>query len=423
MNSLHATHVRHQLFSGASALLVPLVALLIQLLLSGSLTMSLEVAEINALWGITGICLAIPLILERHSQLPGYHSLGHAIGVVTALFGCLLLIILLCRIDYARSVLLTGLALSMLWSQCYVLWLLRHPSAPLALVPGHGADVLRQLRQCREWPLLVQPGDEWPTQARGVATDLHQDLSADWGRAVVELSLRGIPVYDASQVHESLSGRVSTDYLTANQVGSLVPSPIYLPVKRAMDVVSSLLILLPCMILMPFVALAIRWDSPGSVIFSQQRIGLNGKPFVLYKLRTMHQAPSTDDDTTVSTDRNDHRITCVGRYLRKIRLDELPQLWNVLRGDMSMIGPRPAVATQDDLNEAHIPFYRHRHIVRPGISGWAQVRQGYVEDENADATQLKIEYDFYYIRHLSLWLDGIITLLTLWTVLSGRGAR
>ena len=412
-------HTKRQFWLGASSLLVPATTLLAQLL-RRPLTTGLEVTEINALVGIAIVCMAAPLIFHRRSQLPGYHSLGHAISVVTVLFGVMLLIIMLLRIDYSRLVLLTGLMLSLLWSQCYVLLLLRHP-APLALVPGYGADVLRQLRQCHDWPLLERPDGEWPALARGIAVDLHQALPADWSRAVAALSLHGTPVYDAGQVHESLSGRVSTAHLTANQMGSLVPSPLYLPIKRAMDVASSFLLLLAAMPVMAVAALIIRLDSPGPVIFSQQRIGRNGHPFVLCKFRTMHWDAAADN--TASTHADDYRITRLGRWLRAFRIDELPQLWHVLRGDMSLIGPRPAVAAQDTYNEASIPFYRHRHIVRPGISGWAQVKQGYVEDGNADGTQIKIEHDFYYIRHLSPWLDVVIALLTVWIVLSRRGAR
>ena len=419
MPSPRDPHTRRRFWLDASFLLVPALTLLAQLA-RGQFAANLEPTEINALLGITAVCMAAPPLLHRQAQLPGYHSLGHGINVIMTLFGILVLMILLLRVDYSRLSLLTGLGLSLIWSQCYTLLLLRHP-VPLALVPGTATDALRKLPACQDWPVLAAPDSEWPTRVHGVAADLQQPLPADWSRAITTMSLRGIPVYDCDEVHESLSGRVSTAHLSANRMGSLTPSPLYLPFKRMTDLVVSASLLLATMPLMAVIVAIIHLDSPGPSLFAQQRVGRNGKPFVLQKFRTMHWAG--DEATRHSTHDSDHRITRVGRWLRLFRLDELPQLWQVLRGDMSLIGPRPAVATQDTLNEAKIPFYRHRHIVRPGISGWAQVKQGYVEDENSGDTQHKIEYDFYYIHHLSPWLDVVIMLLTIWTVLSGRGAR
>ncbi len=412
-------HSQRLFWLDASFLLVPALTLLSQLA-RGQFSADLETTTINALLGITAVCMAAPPLLNRHAQLPGYHSLGHGINVVTALFGILLLIILLLRVDYSRLVLLTGLGLSLIWSQFYTLLLLRHP-VTLALVPSTATDTLRELPACRDWPVLAAPDGGLPARAQGITADLQQPLSADWSRAITIMSLRGIPVYDCGEVHESLSGRVSTAHLSANRMGFLAPSPLYLPFKRLADLVISASLLLVMMPLMAAIFTMIKLDSPGPAIFSQQRVGRNGILFILCKFRTMYWVG--DEVATHSTHSSDRRITRVGRWLRQFRLDELPQLWHVLRGDMSLIGPRPAVATQDTLNEADIPFYRHRHIVRPGISGWAQVKQGYVEDANSGDTQHKIEYDFYYINHLSPWLDVVIVLMTIWTVLSSRGAR
>ena len=155
------------------------------------------------------------------------------------------------------------------------------------------------------------------------------------------------------------------------------------------------------------------------MIFRQRRVGLDGKPFVLYKFRTMRTPDDPANPQFAS--RDDGRLTRVGRWLRKIRIDELPQLWNVLRGDLSLVGPRPEQGRFVEYFADTIPFYSHRHLVRPGLTGWAQVNYGYADSE-ADTID-KLSYDLYYIKHVSPWLDLEILGKSIWTVLSGYGAR
>ncbi|MEL6524969.1 MAG: sugar transferase, partial [Chloroflexota bacterium] len=159
-------------------------------------------------------------------------------------------------------------------------------------------------------------------------------------------------------------------------------------------------------------------DSPGSIFYSQIRVGLNGKPFRIYKLRSM--TPNAEKKTgAVFAQAGDKRVTKVGAIMRKSRLDELPQLWNVLRGDMSLIGPRPERPEHVKRLQDNIPFYRTRHIVRPGLSGWAQVRYGY--GANDDDALVKLQYDLYYIRHQSLLMDFSILVRTVGKVLRLSG--
>ena len=151
-------------------------------------------------------------------------------------------------------------------------------------------------------------------------------------------------------------------------------------------------------------------------------MGFRGKTFTVYKFRSMRvQDESERDLHSDKTLSDDDRITRIGRFIRKTRIDELPQVFNILKGDMSWIGPRPETLRLSKWYEEEIPFYRYRHIVRPGISGWAQVKQGHVTE--VDDIRLKLEYDMYYVKHFSLWLDLLIAVKTVSVVFTGNGAK
>ena len=171
--------------------------------------------------------------------------------------------------------------------------------------------------------------------------------------------------------------------------------------------------------LMVLAALAIWLVDGRPILFRQLRVGREGGLFTAYKFRTMRFDAPNGDTEDIYTRENDPRITKVGRWLRKLRLDELPQLWNVLRGDMSLIGPRAEWIKCAERYEQKIPFYHFRHLVKPGITGWAQVNYPYGESDE-DAIE-KLKYDLYYIRHYSLKLDAMIVLKTVHTVLFGKG--
>jgi lipopolysaccharide/colanic/teichoic acid biosynthesis glycosyltransferase len=162
----------------------------------------------------------------------------------------------------------------------------------------------------------------------------------------------------------------------------------------------------------------IRLTDKGPAIFGQRRVGREGHRFTAYKFRTMIESNGADDED-IYTRENDSRVTPTGKWLRKLRLDELPQLWNVLKGDMSLIGPRAEWEKCVERYENKIPFYHFRHLVKPGITGWAQVNYPYGDSEE-DALN-KLQYDLYYIRHYSLKLDAMIVLKTVHTMLFGKG--
>ena len=167
----------------------------------------------------------------------------------------------------------------------------------------------------------------------------------------------------------------------------------------------------------------IRIDSKGPALYRQTRAGYRGKPFTVYKLRTMVDVPpaATGTREAAITRDNDPRVTRIGRVLRRTRIDELPQIINILEGTMSWIGPRPEAQVLSDWFETALPFYRYRYIVRPGITGWAQVNQGHVAEEHQVLE--KLHYDFFYIKNFSLWLDVLIIFRTVSTIVSGFGAR
>ena len=178
--------------------------------------------------------------------------------------------------------------------------------------------------------------------------------------------------------------------------------------------------------LLPFRCLAgsaIKLDSPGPMIFRQSRMGYRAQPFTVYKFRTMQHctAPTPAGLDDLVTKDADARVTRIGRIFRRTRVDELPQIVNILLGQMSWIGPRPEAEKLSRWYEEEIPYYRYRHVVRPGISGWAQTVQGHVAD--VDSVSTKLNHDFFYIKNFSLWLDLLILAKTLRVMVSGFGSK
>lgn len=188
--------------------------------------------------------------------------------------------------------------------------------------------------------------------------------------------------------------------------------------KRLFDIVASTTAIMVCALLFLLIPLFIWMEDGSPVFFRQERVGRDGKRFVLLKFRTM-RSRAAEENEDVYTREGDRRVTSVGRWLRKLRLDELPQLWNALKGDISLIGPRAEWSKCAERYERTIPFYHFRHLVKPGITGWAQVNYPYGESDYDAAEKLK--YDLYYIRHYSLKLDAMIVLKTLYTMFVGKG--
>ncbi len=241
---------------------------------------------------------------------------------------------------------------------------------------------------------------------------------------------KNITIEDAETVFERLTGKIPIELLAPQSVifsNDFEPAQLSVFVARMLSLLLAVMAIALLAPLMLLVAILIKLESQGPVLFVQDRVGLAGKQFKLLKFRTMH--PSVEKTSEWAAD-NDHRITRVGRWLRKFRLDELPQFFNVLFNDMNLVGPRPHPASNFELfmlvsrNIAEcgmqIPFYSLRLKVRPGITGWAQVRYQYANNLNEEIEKLK--FDLFYIKHYSLWLDARILLETIGIVIRGHGA-
>jgi exopolysaccharide biosynthesis polyprenyl glycosylphosphotransferase len=252
-----------------------------------------------------------------------------------------------------------------------------------------------------------------------VLRESNRDLSAEVSQQLVDLYFGGVPTYTLELFHQVYWRKIPLYRLNQTwlfQEGFRVArEPVFERLKRLSDVVLSIIGLLLGLPVFALAAPAIWAEDRGSVFFRQTRIGKNRVPFSLYKFRTMR--PHKSDDPYARE--GDKRITRVGRFLRASRLDEVPQLINVLRGEMSLIGPRAEWDRLVAEYERDIPSYHFRHLVRPGITGWAQVSYPY--GANLEDTLRKLEYDLYYIRHFSFTLDASIVLKTVHVMLFGKG--
>lgn len=308
----------------------------------------------------------------------------------------------------------TGFLVGLAWFYAIGILRARRLRPLVALIGVNQLDECLRYTRIR-WQVLREPRLRGPIAAAVI--DPHAELGLEWTRFVTQLVLQGVPVYHLSHLEEGLTGRVRFRSAAENDFGALLPSLTYLRLKRGIDLLFAVLLLPLILPIIGLAAVSIRIDSRGKAFFAQERIGRGGKPFICYKLRTMHVG-KTGPAFTLN---DDPRVTRIGKHFRKWRIDELPQIFNVLKGDMSWIGPRPEASELAERYEAHVPYYGYRHAVPPGITGWAAVHQGNVAE--VDAATVKLEYDFFYIRHFSVWLDFLIVLKTFQTIWSGFGAR
>jgi exopolysaccharide biosynthesis polyprenyl glycosylphosphotransferase len=239
--------------------------------------------------------------------------------------------------------------------------------------------------------------------------------------AASAFNLTGGRVRDLGSFYERHFGKTPLGELTASwflvDIGEIHRARAYGMAKRAIDVGVSAVLLVLCAPLLALLALMVAVSSRGPVLFRQNRIGKGGAVFSLLKFRTM--AVAEDDVVAEWAEAHAHRVTPVGRVLRRYRLDELPQLWTILKGDMSLVGPRPEQVPLVDQLKRSIEFYDARHAVRPGLTGWAQINAGY--GGSHQGTLEKLQYDFFYIRNQRLRLDLLILFATARTIISGRG--
>jgi len=358
------------------------------------------------------------VVLKIRARYPGGRAAGFIVPTILIVYGLFALLTLMSYLAVSRYLLLSSSTCAVVWMMAQYLLTYKHMRIKLAVIPG-GRYTTEILALAYAHPLthLSLGGVRYD----GVVADFeHSDAATQ--RFLAQCALNRTAVYDARDIYESLTGRVKIHRMSENNMGSLLPSPFYEAFKRCLDLAIVVLTLPVTLPLGAVIAVLIKLESPGPVIYTQTRIGQGNRPFTMYKFRSMRfdQRPDHARPPQFAT-AMDPRITRVGRIIRKLRIDEFPQFINVLKGDMSLIGPRPEQPGFVAEYEQKLPFYSYRHIVKPGITGWAQVRHGYTASD--DETQIKIEHDFYYIKHCSFSLDLIIVLMTLRIMLSGFGAR
>jgi len=254
-----------------------------------------------------------------------------------------------------------------------------------------------------------------------VIADSELGGNAELTDTLINYKLRGVKIESAVDSFEKTSRKIWLEGLSPQWLilaNGFSPSRTYLQIKRVIDIIFSVVLLVLTAPLMALVAAAITFESQGPAIFRQERVGLNGRRFTLFKFRSMRQDAEKASGPTWAKEQDD-RCTRVGRFIRRCRIDELPQLVNVVRGDMSFVGPRPERPYFVDLLKQNIRYYDLRHYAKPGITGWAQVMYRYGASVE-DAYQ-KLQYDLYYAKNVSIALDLLILLKTIKVVFAREG--
>lgn len=365
------------------------------------------------------ICYILHIVTSyRIDKFPGNNANLMVLPSIFTWYGIFTVLLGLFRVSYSLKYFILHFVFVFISS--FVLYRLKkaEPKPKMHFIPLGKAKRLKEIDDV-EWIELTDP-DENISGIETLVVDLHSPkLTDEWQHFIATKTLAGVDVYNVRQIQASLTGRLRIRHMYENSLGSLQPSTLYSSLKRIMDIILVLASFPVTLPIMAITAIAIKLESEGGALFIQNRVGQYGKEFKIYKFRSMCKDSEKDGAKLASV--GDMRVTRIGKFIRKTRIDELPQFFNVLKGDMALIGPRPEQKVFVDQFEKTIPFYNYRHIVKPGITGWAQVTHGYAATE--DETQVKIEHDFYYITHFSFALDALIFFKTINTMLTGFGAR
>ncbi|MHA6724016.1 exopolysaccharide biosynthesis polyprenyl glycosylphosphotransferase [Sphingomonas sp. RS2018] len=375
---------------------------------------------------IIGSSIALLLAYVGYRKLlvfPGISAGGYVITATTISFSCLTALLVLLRVDYSRWQLFSSYILSNVALLLIHLLVERRRHRRFAYIPGGKTINLPPVAGI-SWHEIDSP-EARIDDAHLIVVDLHHEHDPAWEHAIARWVLAGIPVYDSRVAIEQITGRVEIQHIYENTLGSLNPNGLLIKAKSVIDFLIALILLVVAFPVMMLIGLAIRLDSPGPAIFRQERMGFRAHPFTVYKFRTMRVSSALLSDEQARhqamTQNSDARVTRFGRFLRRSRLDELPQLYNILKGDMSLIGPRPEAISLSKWYDSEIPYYHYRHIIKPGLTGWAQINQGHVT--TVDEIREKLHLDFYYVKNYSIWLDILIALRTIAIMITGHGAR
>lgn len=377
----------------------------------------------TVLWCVVPYLVAF-LLLHRALHLPPMEGGSIVVLATTLPFVLLLVAYAVFHAEYSRGAVLVSYLTTLAW-----IWF-GYRRYVQQYVPVFGYVDPATLQHLER--IIAMPGANPPSQTRfeqirsvedashcdGIMVERGATADPTRTRLLAQYKMGHLRMYSVERIGEMLTGRVGLDHIDENFFDDYADHYLYEYIKRLIDI-AGVIVLAP--IALPVglaVALAVSMESSGGALFRQRRVGLLGKPFTMLKFRSMgvdRHAPAQ------FATRQDPRVTRVGRIIRKYRLDEIPQLWNVLAGEMSFIGPRPEQVPMVEEFTESISYYPYRHLVRPGLSGWAQVQQGYVGTHAETVT--KLSYDLYYVKHCSFALDLLIAVKTLRTLLTGYGAR
>jgi lipopolysaccharide/colanic/teichoic acid biosynthesis glycosyltransferase len=329
------------------------------------------------------------------------------------IFGLYAIAIIAGKLFFIRAVMFSALIASLLI--CLAIVWLRGPwkEDRVAVVLPLMRNVPPQLGN---YPVIT---DHWQSVEGydAILMDLHEPITAEWSRALSRAMLSNCRIRHVYDYVEDTKGAVSVSHFELEHVPA-AQGAIYLSVKRAADVATCILLSPIILFVVAVAAIFIHVSDKGAIFYVDKRVGRGGESFRMWKLRTMRTEPASSMAAAVVGDK---RVTPIGRHLRRFRIDELPQLWNVLKGDMSLIGPRPE---SEALHWAYVsvePKFAFRSLVRPGLSGWAQVNAP--PSANAEEAIHKLSYDLYYLKKQSFWMDAEIAARTVWTIIGGRGVR
>lgn len=408
--------LRHRLYFLLDAAVVAVIFVVVSYLTWGPKRVW-RISEIMLPAAAIVISLALLKITVLRNETDRVRRLAKLhVGIVVT-YALVSLYLVFTRGYYSRFFLLSSFIAIVLWQTIDTFFISARLGPQLVAIPSSTINHVRALPDANltvlRTPVLEHPVD-------GVVVDPNEPLQPEWQKFLVECAVSGVPVYHAAAIYEAYSGRIPLTHMSERSIPEILGRrKTYRIVKRVLDVllvVASTPVALPLSLLVAFL---IKLDSPGPALYWQERVGERGRPFRMVKFRSMCLDAEKDGPRFAASD--DPRVTRVGRILRRFRLDEIPQLWNVLKGEMSLIGPRPEQVAFAQEFEQKLPYYAWRHVVKPGITGWAQVHDGYavgIED-----TRRKLEYDLYYVKHMSFWLDLSILIRTVGTVVTGNGAR